>query len=329
MGLENRCQAQSETTTYNLRLLFFLFYEKLTSLLNIGTGLKNMIMTILQAIILGLVQGATEFIPISSSAHLIIIPWLFGWNDPVLTSLSFDVSLHLGTLAAVLVFFARDWIRLIQAGVMSIKERKIGDDPDRKLAWLVVIGTIPGAIVGFLAEKKINDLFHQPGQPISPTAMIVMAFIIAILGAVLFLADKLARHLRDLKQTTLKDTLVIGFAQALAIFPGVSRSGSTISAGLALGLKRETAAKFSFLLSAPIIAGSGVKSLIEIASGLKSGTIASNEWVLFPIGIITAAVSGYLCIRFLLNYLQSHSINPFVYYRWGLALVVFVVALVR
>jgi len=283
----------------------------------------------LQAIILGLIQGATEFIPISSSAHLIIVPWLFGWTDPILTSLSFDVALHLGTLIAVLLFFFKDWVRLIQAGVMSIRERKIGDDPDRKLAWFVVIGTIPGGVVGFLAEKKIDQLFHQAGQPISSTAMIVMAVIIAILGAALFAADKLARHLKDIQHTTLRDTLIIGLAQALAIFPGVSRSGSTITAGLALGLKRDTAARFSFLLSAPIIAGSGLKSLFEIYSGLKSGSIALNEWVLFPIGIITAAVSGYFCIRFLLNYLQTHTVNPFVYYRWALALLIIIVAIVR
>jgi undecaprenyl-diphosphatase len=288
-----------------------------------------MVFTILQAIILGLVQGTTEFIPISSSAHLIIIPWLFGWSAPILTSLSFDVSLHLGTLIAILVFFASDWIRLIKAGIMSIKERKIGDDPDRKLAWFVIIGTIPGAVIGFLAEKKIEELFHQAGQPISNTSMIIMALIIAILGTALFAADKLAKHLRDIQHTTLIDALVIGFAQALAIFPGVSRSGSTITAGLALGLKRETAAKFSFLLSAPIIAGSGLKSIFDIYSGIKNGAIASSEWVLFPIGIITAAFSGYLCIRFLLNYLQNHSVNPFVYYRWGLALLVIIVALVR
>ena len=288
-----------------------------------------MIYTILQAIILGLVQGATEFIPISSSAHLIIVPWLFGWSDPVLTSLSFDVALHLGTLIAVLVFFVGDWIRLIRAWFLSVKERKIGDDPDRRLAWFIVIGTIPGGVVGFLAEKKITELFHQPGQPIASSAIIVMGVIIAILGAALFFADKLAQHLRDINHTTLKDTLIIGFAQALAIFPGVSRSGSTITAGLALGLKRDAAAKFSFLLSAPIIAGSGIKSLFEIYSGLKSGAIAQGEFVLFPIGILTAAVSGYLCIRFLLNYLQSHTVNPFVYYRWGLAALIIIVALVR
>jgi undecaprenyl-diphosphatase len=285
--------------------------------------------TIIQAIILGLVQGTTEFIPISSSAHLIIVPWLFGWTDPILTSLSFDVALHLGTLAAVLIFFWKDWVRLVQAGVLSIKERKIGSDPDRRMAWFVVIGTIPGAVVGFLAEKKIDQLFHQPGQPVASSAIIVMGVIIAVMGAALFVADKLAKHTRGSGQITLKDTLVIGFAQALAIFPGVSRSGSTITAGLALGLKRDAAAKFSFLLSAPIIAGSGLKSLYDIYTSLKTGAIAPGEWVLFPIGILTAAVSGYLCIRFLLNYLQSHTVNPFVYYRWGLAVLIVVVALMR
>jgi len=141
-----------------------------------------MIITILQAIILGLVQGATEFIPVSSSAHLIIVPWLFGWSDPALTSLTFDVALHIGTLIAVLAFFASDWVRLIKAWFASVKERKIGADPDRRLAWFVVIGTIPGAIAGVFFESKIEGLFHQPGVPIQSSAMLVMAVIIALLG---------------------------------------------------------------------------------------------------------------------------------------------------
>ena len=288
-----------------------------------------MIDTILQAIILGIIQGATEFIPISSSAHLILVPWLFGWTDPALSSLAFDVSLHLGTLVAVLVFFASDWIRLVKAGWQSIKERKIGSDPDRKQAWFVVIGTIPGGIAGILFEKKIEALFHQPGVPIQPGAIIAMAIIITLLGAGLLLADHLARHKLDMKGLTLKEVLVIGFAQALAIFPGVSRSGSTITAGLALGLTRETAARFSFLLSAPIIAGAGLKSLLEIPSELKSGAINTGELILFPVGILFAAVSGYLCIRFLLNYLQKHPVDIFVYYRWALAVLIVIVALAR
>ncbi len=288
-----------------------------------------MFITILQAIILGLVQGATEFIPVSSSAHLIIVPWLFGWNDPALTSLTFDVALHIGTLIAVLAYFAADWIRLIKYWFLRVKDRKVGNDPDRRLAWFVVIGTIPGAIAGWLFESKIDALFHQPGVPITATAMLVMAVLIALLGTLLLVADRLARHVVDLKDLTFNKMLAIGIAQAFAIFPGVSRSGSTISAGLGLGLKREAAARFSFLLSAPIIAGAGLKSLYDIYSGFKTGAIASNELILFPIGLVVAAISGYLCIRFLLNYLQKHNTNVFVYYRWGLAVFVAVVALAR
>jgi len=288
-----------------------------------------MFVSVIQAIILGIVQGATEFIPVSSSAHLIIVPWLFGWNDPALTSLSFDVALHLGTLLALLVFFARDWIRLIGAWLMSVKEREIGADPDRRMAWFVVVGTIPGGIVGVLAESKIDALFHQPGVPISPYAIIVMAIIIALLGSALFIADRVASHVKEEQNLTLKEVLIIGFAQALAIFPGVSRSGSTITAGLALGLKREAAAKFSFLLSAPIIAGAGLKSLYDVFRALKAGSLASGELVLFPIGLIAAAISGYFCIGFLMNYLQKHRIDVFVYYRWALALFIAMVALLR
>ena len=288
-----------------------------------------MFMTIIQAIILGIVQGATEFIPVSSSAHLIILPWLFGWNDPALTSLSFDVALHLGTLLAVLIFFARDWIRLIGAWFMSIRERKIGSDPDRRMAWFVIIGTIPGGIVGVLAESKIDALFHQPGVPIGRIAIIVMAIIIALLGSALFIADRVASHYKEGQKLTLKEVIIIGFAQALAVFPGVSRSGSTITAGLAIGLKRDAAAKFSFLLSAPIIAGAGLKSLFDVYHSLKVGSIASGELILFPIGMIAAAISGYLCIGFLMKYLQNHRIDIFVYYRWALAVFIAAVALLR
>jgi undecaprenyl-diphosphatase len=288
-----------------------------------------MLITILQAIVLGIIQGAAEFIPVSSSAHLIIVPWLFGWTNPALTSLAFDVSLHLGTLIAVLAFFAADWIRLIRAWFASVIERKVGADPDRRLAWFVVIGTIPGAIFGILLESKIEQLFHQPGVPIASTAMIVMGLIVAALGALMLLADRMARHLQGIQNLNLKHVLIIGFSQALAIFPGVSRSGSTITTGLALGLKREAAAKFSFLLSAPIIAGAGLKSLYEIYSGLKTGAIARADLVLFPVGLVAAAIVGYLCIRFLLNYLQKHNVDVFVYYRWALAALIIVVALVR
>jgi undecaprenyl-diphosphatase len=288
-----------------------------------------MLITIFQAVILGIVQGVTEFIPISSSAHLILIPWIFGWNNPALTSLSFDVALHLGTLAAVLVFFSQDWIHLIRAWFLSLKERKISSDPDQRLAWLVLIGTIPGGIAGVLFESKIEELFHQPGVPVQPKAIILMALIIALLGSLLLLAEKLVRHEKDLSHLTLKETILIGLAQALAIFPGVSRSGSSITTGLGLGLKREDAARFSFLLSAPIIAGAGLKSLLEMARDITAGNIIPNDLVLFGVGSVVAAVSGFLCIRFLLKYLQSHPIDIFVFYRWGLAILITILAVVR
>ncbi len=282
-----------------------------------------------QAIVLGIVQGLAEFIPISSSAHLIIVPWLFGWTNPVLDSLTFDIALHLGTLLALLWFFAAEWVALIRAGIASIMERRIGGDVNRRLAWLIVIGTIPGGIAGVLGESKITELFHQPNQPIQPAAMIVMAVILAFLGLLLFIAERIARHLRGMPEITLKDAILIGLAQAFAIFPGISRSGSTITAGLALGLKRDTAAKFSFLLSAPIIAGAGAKSVVEIFGELRHGTLAPNELLLFPIGFIAAAITGYFTIKYLLRFLQSHSTDIFVYYRWALAILIIAVALLR
>ena len=283
----------------------------------------------IQAIILGVVQGLTEFMPISSSAHLIIVPWLFKWTNPALTSLPFDVALHLGTLAAVVTFFAGDWGRLISAAIASLIERKIGGDVDRRLAWLLVIGCIPGGIVGVLAEKKIADLFHKPTVPIQATAIIAMAVIIVLLAIALFLAERLASHRRGMETLSLKDTITIGLAQALAVFPGVSRSGSTIAAGLAVGLERETAARFSFLLSAPIIAGAGLKSLWEIHAELKGGAVTQSDLILFAVGFIAAAISGYLCIKYLLRFLQKNSTDIFVYYRWALAALIITAALLR
>jgi undecaprenyl-diphosphatase len=288
------------------------------------------IMVIIQAIILGIIQGLTEFIPISSSAHLIIVPWLFKWTDPALTSLSFDVALHLGTLAAILVFFWRDWVRLIGAWFLSIKERKVGADPDRRMSWFIVLGCIPGAIAGVLFESKIDTWFHTPGQPISQGAMLLMAAIIALMACLLLAADKTASHLREMKDMKFKDALLIGLAQAAAIFPGVSRAGSTITAGLALGLKRDTAARFSFLLGAPIIAGAGLKSLWDLVQAGQAGTgFGGSELMLFPIGIVVAAISGFFCIKYLLKFLQTYSTTVFVFYRWGLAILIAVIALIR
>jgi undecaprenyl-diphosphatase len=284
---------------------------------------------ILQAIILGIVQGLTEFIPISSSAHLILVPWLLGWNDAVLTSLSFDVALHLGTLVAVLLFFAADWLRLIRAGLASLAERKIGADPERKLAWFLVIGCIPGGIAGVLLESKIDQIFHQPGASPVQAAIIALAVVIALLALALFAVERLARHVRGMNDLSLKDAVLIGLAQALAVIPGVSRSGSTITAGLALGLKREAAARFSFLLGTPIIAGAGLKSMWNLLEQYHNGGLSGAELALFPIGFLAAAVSGYFCIKFLLRFLQKNSTDIFAYYRWLLAALVVAIALIR
>lgn len=282
---------------------------------------------IFQSIVLGIVQGLTEFLPISSSAHLIIVPWLFGWDNAVITSLPFDLALHLGTLLAVLAFFANDWVRLIRAAVASIIERKIGNDPDRRLAWLIILGSIPGAIIGALAESKVEALFHT--TPISKWAMIGMAIVIALLGLALYLAERAARHEREMTQLSLRDALIIGAAQALAIFPGVSRSGSTITAGLFLGLKRDDAARFSFLLGAPIIAGAGLKSMYDVFKGTEAGAVGSGDILLYMIGFVVSAVTGFLAIKFLLQYLRRNSTDVFVYYRWALAVFIIVIALLR
>ena len=286
-----------------------------------------------QAILLGIVQGLTEFLPISSSGHLILVPWIGDFTylqDHERFNKTFDVALHLGTLIAVLAYFARDWVRLTKAGLASIAERRIGADPDRKMAWFLIIGTIPAGVVGLLAEKKIEQLFHQPDAPHQGSAMIAMAVIIAVLGALLFMAERLAKHVRTMDQLCLRDIILIGLAQALAVFPGVSRSGSTITAGLALGLKREAAARFSFLLGAPIIAGAGLKSGWDLYQRAQAGAaLAQTDAVLFAAGFLAAAVSGYLCIRWLIGYLQENSTYIFVYYRWALAAVIVIVAVVR
>ncbi len=284
-------------------------------------------MLVTQAIVLGLAQGLTEFIPISSSAHLVIIPWLFGWMDPAIGGLTFDVALHLGTLVAILVFFAKDWVRLIAAWFRSIGEWKIGQDPDRRMAWYLILACIPGGIAGFLFENRVQVSFHE--APIPQASMILMAVAIALMGGLLWLADALSKHERPIGSLTAKDAALIGLAQALAIFPGVSRSGATITAGLALGLKREAAARFSFLLSAPIIAGAGLKSMLDLLKSLHSGSITSAERAIFPVGFIVAAISGFFCIKFLMAFLQKHSTKVFAWYRWGLAALVLAVALVR
>jgi undecaprenyl-diphosphatase len=256
-----------------------------------------------QALILGLVQGITEFVPISSSAHLVILPWLFGWEDPGLT---FDVSLHLGTLLAVLAYFWRDW-QEIGGGFIRGLARRAPFDEGARLGWFLLVGTIPGGLAGALLEHQAETVFRD---------LRLVASMLVVLGAVLLLAEYLQRHRKGLAQLTLLDCLLVGIAQASAIVPGVSRSGATITMGLLRGLQREAAARFSFLLATPIILGASAKRL----SSLAQGGLPPDERLPFLLGTAAAALAGFATIALLLRYLQRHSTLPFVLYRFAAGL---------
>ena len=262
-------------------------------------------MSTLQAAILGLVQGLGEFLPISSSAHLVLIPWLFKWNDPGLT---FDIALHIGTLIAVAIYFWRDWLKLITKGVTDVRST------EGKLFWYLVAATIPGAVVGFLLEKKAETIFREP---------ILISTMLILLGVLLYWADrKSVKHI-EMNRITFKTSLFIGLSQALAIIPGVSRSGITMTMGLLMGLTREGAARFSFLLAAPIIFGAALVKLPFLISNPSIITIN------FIIGILVSFVIGILSIGFLLRYVQTRNFLPFAWYRFILGSLVIVIALIR
>jgi len=260
-------------------------------------------MSILQAIVFGIVQGIGEFLPISSTAHLVLVPWLFGWPDP---GVVFDVALHLGTAAAVIMFFFRDWLKLISAGFTNPKTH------DGKLFWWLVLATIPGGLAGVLLDKYMEN-FRNPA---------LIGLMLIIMGIVLYLADKIGRSDIDLENIGIRRSLLIGISQILAIIPGVSRSGITMSAGRMLGLTREDIAKFTFLLSAPIILADGLYH----ARGLKNVPI---EKVPFVMAMLTAAIVGALSIKFLMNYLKTKGFGIFAVYRFVLGVVVIVVYFFR
>lgn len=284
---------------------------------------------LIRAIILGIVQGVAEFAPISSSAHLLIVPWLFGWQGGATTGLEFDVSLHLGTMAAVLVYFRHELWTLLKAGFASIFQGGIKGDPNRKLAWLLVLGTIPAAITGFLLEDTIDAIFHGSGAGTSNTAMIAVAFMMALFGLIMYVVERFARHERTLGQLSWWDAFLIGIAQTLALFPGVSRSGSTITAGMALGFRRDVAARYAFLLSVPITMGGGLKGVYDMVQESMAGGGAGNEWTIYLAGILAAAIAGYLCIHYLLEFLRTRTTMVFVVYRWVVAVVVIALAIYR
>ena len=277
-------------------------------------------MTVLQAIVLGIVQGLTEFLPISSSGHLLLVPWLFNWHvlleNPGLNK-TFDVALHLGTFVAVVLYFWRELGRLIGAWARSITRRSL-TEPEAKLAWLLIVSTIPAALVGVLFEDFITNHLGKPWM--IGVAMIVFA-------GFMYLIDHVARLDRAMEALTWVDALLIGIAQALALLPGVSRSGITMMTGLLLRLDRESAARYSFLMSIPVIGGAAAFKGLEVAKdGLPAGTAMP-----FAVGMVSAAISGIAAIWFVLAYLKRHNFNIFVVYRIvvGVGVLILVVAGVR
>ncbi len=276
-------------------------------------------MPLYQAVVLAVVQALTEFLPISSTAHLILFPWLLRWPEP---GLAFDVALHAGTLLAVALYFLRTWIGLVLAGIglhypRSASVRQVRQN--RRLFWYLVAGTIPAGVAGLLFEHVIEEHLRRP-IPIG-VAMIAV-------GLLMWWAESCARLNSDIEQTSLGDSMAIGTAQALALFPGVSRSGITIIAGLWRGMKRETAARFSFLLSTPIIAGAAAKELPKLIPLGHAGGLHLPISTLL-LSITTSAAGGYLVIAFFLHYLQTRTLKIFIVYRIVFGIVVLLLAFLQ
>jgi undecaprenyl-diphosphatase len=266
--------------------------------------------SIFQAVILGLTQGVTEFAPISSSGHLIIVPWLFGWPivlDPALNK-TFDVALHLGTLLGAVIYFRHDVVRYLRAFGASVARRRV-EGEDQRIALALVVGTIPAAIVGALFESVIEDTLGQPW---------VIGVMLAVFGVALYVIDRRCRSDRHFDSIGPRAGLYLGVAQALALQPGVSRSGVTMSAARLIGIDREAAARFSFLLALPVIAGAGLAKSFDVARDGFSG----YGWE-FLAGFVASAVSGFVVIWWMLRYLKRHDYRIFMIYRLAVAIVIF------
>jgi undecaprenyl-diphosphatase len=273
-------------------------------------------MPVYQAVILALVQALTEFLPISSTAHLVLFPWLAGWQEP---GLAFDVALHAGTLLAVALYFLRTWVDLVLAGVGLHYPRHAPAEQvqhNRRLFWFLVAGTIPGAVTGVLFEKVIEENLRKP---------VPIGIALVAVGLLMWWAESHARLTRELPDTRLGDSLAIGTAQALALLPGVSRSGITIATGLWRDMKRETAARFSFLLSTPIIAGAAAHELPKLIKLSHAGELGIPLSTLL-IAIATSAAFGYLVIAFFLRYLQTRTLKIFIVYRIAFGIFVLLLA---
>jgi len=266
-------------------------------------------MTPLQAIVLGIIQGLSEFLPISSSAHLTLAPWLLGWEDP---GLAFDVALHLGTLIAVLWYFRMEWLTLIKAAFGIVTTGRV-ETPEKRRVIYLIIATIPGAIGGYLLQSKAESAFRSPQ---------LIAITLIIMGILLWVTDKFVDQRRVLGEMRWLDSLLIGLAQVIALIPGVSRSGGTITTARGLRFDRESAAEFSFLMSMPIIAGAVV---LEGPKALAHGGI-TNELMS---GVAAAAISGWLAISILMRFVSKHSYGIFAFYRIALGIAVLAVIYAR
>jgi len=268
-------------------------------------------MPIYQVVVLAVIQAFTEFLPISSTAHLALAPWLFGWKDPGLT---FDIALHAGTLLAILIYFFRDWVQIIGAGIGF----NLGSDPQLRkspgLLWLLAVASIPVGIVGYLFEKQADTTWRQP---------YLIGAMLIIVGVVIWIAERRRIGEKSMDGIGWADGIVVGIAQALSVIPGTSRSGITISAGLFRDLNRETAARFSFLLSTPAIAAAVLKKAWDIH---KEGGLPPGMKVPFAVGIALTGVLGAGVIAFFLRYLRRNSLMPFVYYRIIFGIIVIALA---
>lgn len=267
-------------------------------------------MNLYQVVILAVIQGLTEFLPVSSSAHLALAPWLFGWKDQGLT---FDIALHFGTLAAVLGYFFRDWVQILAQGIGL----RWGTDPELKenkqLLWLLAMATVPVGVFGYIFKKHAEEDWRNP--------MLVAGMLIGV-AILMLIAEKVGRKVKDISHVSLADAFLIGLAQVLAIIPGTSRSGITITAGLFRHMERAAAARFSFLLSTPAIGAAGLKAFWDLH---KSG--AKIDWTLFLTGMLTSAITGWLVIAFFLRFLRSHSLKIFAYYRMIFGIMVIALAI--
>ena len=272
---------------------------------------------VLLALVMGIVQGLTEFLPVSSSGHLVLVPFLLGSDDAFINSLAFSVMLHVGTLVALLVYFRSDWLRLIPAGFAALRDRSFRGDPDRVLAWLLVASTIPAALAGLLFSDVIETQFREPG---------LVAITLIVGGVILFVADRVGGRDRGITDVTFPIAIGIGAAQALALVPGLSRSGISISAGRLAGLDRAAAARFSFLMATPITAGAIVFEARKLFTGEAGVEVAAAP---LAIGLVASLLSGFAAIHFMLRYLRTRSLDVFVWYRFALATVVIVAWLAR